>query len=308
MGKSEHLYDLFWENHNARVIDCKSCGFKHLDPIPSEQILSEFYTNQYYQQVKPFEYKSVDEVYVRNKTKDILESVPYNHIYSKVVESLSDDQPLRMLDVGSGNDLLSAFFNAKGWESHSIEPNHEAVEYLRKFNVSVFPQFLDDESGFPVSGLSFVNIQFVLEHLRNPRLIMQKAREALNPGGILRIVVPNDFSDVQMSFKQFYDEEYRWIQYPDHINYFDFNSLERFISDFGFKEVYRTTSFPVDFLLLSGLNYHTNKDEQAKVGTIISNFEKSFIETGRKELLEQLYNSLAKLGLGRSVTIYAIKE
>lgn len=180
------------------------------------------------------------------------------------MDSLSIDQPLRMLDVGSGNDLLSAFFNAKGWGSHSMEPNHEAVEYLEKFNVSVFPQFFDDEGAFPVSGLSFVNIQFVLEHLRNPRLIMRKAHDALNPEGIIRIVVPNDFSDIQMSFKQFYDEEYRWIQYPNHINYFDFKSLERFISNFGFKEVYRMTSFPVDFLLLSGLNYHTNKDNKQR--------------------------------------------
>ncbi|WP_339846700.1 hypothetical protein MKY42_29435 [Paenibacillus sp. FSL W7-1088] len=57
-----------------------------------------------------------------------------------------------------------------------------------------------------------------------------------------------------------------------------------------------------------GLNYHTNKDEQAKAGSIISNFENSFIETDRKELLERLYNSLAKLDLGRSAVIYAIKE
>lgn len=308
MSEAEHVYDNYWEQDYVRVIDCKSCGFKHLDPIPSEEILSEFYKNQYFQQIKPFDYDSVDDIYVTSKTKEISKNITYNNIYFKIIEELSSDQPFKMLDVGSGNDLLSAFFKIKGWESHSIEPNHEAVGYLRKFNVNVFSQFLDDEVAFPVSGVGFVNIQYVLEHLRNPGLILSKAYDALTRGGVIRIVVPNDFSKVQMSYKQRYDEKYRWIQYPDHINYFDFESLKQFISNHGFKEIYRTTSFPVDFLLLCGLNYNANKDEQQKVGPIISNFENSFVETGQGQLLEKLYNSLANLDLGRSVEIYAIKE
>lgn len=66
---------------------------------------------------------------------------------------------------------------------------------------------------------------------------MSKARDALTRGGVIRIVVPNDFSKVQMSYKQRYDEKCRWIKYSDHINYFDFKSLKQFMSDHGFKEV-----------------------------------------------------------------------
>ncbi|MHA7579391.1 methyltransferase domain-containing protein [Paenibacillus vandeheii] len=189
------------------------------------------------------------------------------------MNELSTNLSFKMLDVGSVNDLLSVFFNIRGWDSYSIEPNHEAVGCLKKFNVNVFPQFLDDELAFPVSGLGFITIRFGLEHLRNPRLILSKAYDALTRGGVIRIVVPNDFSKVQMSCKQRYDEKYRWIQYPDHTNCFDFESLKQFISNHGFKEIYRTASFLVDLLLLSGLNYNANLDEQQKVGSIISNFE-----------------------------------
>ena len=52
------------------------------------------------------------------------------------------------------------------------------------------------------------------------------AKELLSPGGIICIQVPNDFNQLQLlALKKVTKKEW-WVAIPDHINYFDFQSLE----------------------------------------------------------------------------------
>ena len=80
------------------------------------------------------------------------------------------------------------------------------------------------------------------------------------------------------------------------------------LSRTGFTELYRTTSFPLEFLLMCGMNYHLDKKYKDQVEPFVYNFESSFRKTEREQLLNRLYKELLKLGLGRSIYMYAIKN
>lgn len=213
-----------------------------------------------------------------------------------------------MLDIGCGNDLLSKFFQIEGWESYAVEPSFSASQMLQKFGVPVYNSFIDEKLSLPIKDVSFVNLQHVLEHVRTPIEVLKTIGSSMHSGAILRVLVPNDFSEIQLAYNEFYNEEMHWIQYPDHINYFSFSDLSELLSRNGFRVVYKTTTFPVDFLLLYGINYYRDEEDRKKVQPFISNFQNSFLKTGRKELLDQFYESLAELGFGRSIVIFAQKE
>ena len=213
-----------------------------------------------------------------------------------------------MVDIGSGNDLLTLYFKNKGWDVCAIEPNIMAARYLKSFNLPVINDYIENIPLKNMKSVSFINVQFVLEHLKDPAAFLKKSYEMLAPGGIIRVCVPNDFSEGQMAFAEYYNEKCEWIVLPDHINYFSYDSLSNLLSKIGFREIYRTTSFPLEMLLMGGVNYYSEERYKEQIGPFITNFENSFRKTGRKQLMDKLYEDLSKLGFGRSIYMYAIKE
>lgn len=306
---SEHKFNFFWKKGSHQVIDCETCGFKHLYPLPSNEELNHFYREKYYREIKPQEYSKLTIEEVEESKEKVKQVQSYIKIFDKIEDFINKkrDMKPKMVDVGCGNDLLSLYFQQKGWESIAIEPSKDASNYLKQLGLHVIDMPIDDIEMFPNQNVKFINIQFVLEHLANPTKFLQKAYEALEPGGILRVCVPNDFSEGQLAYRDYYDEESHWIAYPDHVNYFTFDSLHSLLEEHGFKEVYRTSNFPLEFLLQSGVNYYTDSEAQKKIGPIINQFESSFRDTGREGKLEELYEKLADIGLGRSIYLFAQK-
>ena len=303
----EHQYDTFWEEQGLKVIDCQTCGFKHIYPIPTPAEIVEFYIKRYYRDIKPFPYEKVNEAFIEKRNRFIKDYRPYEEIYQKVIE-LKQTESVRMLDVGCGNTLLAKYFENQGWTGVIVEPNQDAGEYLKKFGLNVFNKTVEEVDSLDLGGFSFINLEFVLEHIREPYSVLQKLSKLLEPGGIIRVCVPNDFSQGQMAYQEHYREKLRWVCLPDHINYFNFESLGKLLQKTGFTEVYRITNFPLEFLLMAGINYYADATDKGKVHPFISNFENSLIRTGRGQYLKQLYENLAQLGFGRSIFMYAIKE
>jgi SAM-dependent methyltransferase len=310
MSEVIHEPKRLWEEDGVRIIDCVSCGFIHVDPIPTKEELLTFYEQRYYTDVKPFNYKAVTEDYIASVREKVQKNGSYKRIFNQVEKLLPAERPsfLSMLDIGCGNDLLSYYFESQGWHSVAIEPSRDAARYLRNFGLTVHERFADELDQLDLTDLSFVNIQFVLEHIADPTSLLQKVYDAMAPGGVIRICVPNDFSDGQLAYKEYYNEKLRWVVQPDHINYFSFSSLRQLLEKCGFEEVYRTTNFPLEFLLLGGMNYYADEEQQRKVGPFISQFQQAFARTGRWSKLVKLYESLAQLEMGRSVFMFAVKR
>lgn len=303
---NRHQYQQCWEHNGFHIIECQTCGFKHIYPIPNPEVLERFYRDTYYQQVKPVadQYRDADADVWR---KRIMTNRSYQNIYELVSRFINTEEKI-MMDIGCGYDGLTGFFAAQGWTCYAVEPSREVKKFLSLFGVTVISDSIENMSLRDLSKASFINIQFVLEHLPDPASVLRNAYDALLPGGILRIAVPNDFSIGQLAYREYFQEGLRWVVTPDHINYFNFDTLSNLLQRIGFTELYRTTNFPLEFLLLGGINYYADESAQKKVGPFVSNFEEALINTGRGEKLRLLYENLAKSGFGRSIFMYAQKK
>lgn len=310
MDEVKHEPKRVWEEDGVRVIECADCGFIHVDPIPTKEELLAFYEQRYYKDVKPFNYEAVTPEHIEMVLEQVRGNWYYQGVYNQVNNLLQPERPglKRLLDIGCGNDLLAKHFAIRGWDSAVLEPSRDAAHYLRKFELVVHERFAEEIDGLQITDISFINIQFVLEHIADPISLLKKVYDVMAPGGVIRICVPNDFSDGQLAYREYYNEKLRWVVQPDHINYFSFSSLSSLLNNCGFEEVYRTTNFPLEFLLVGGMNYYADEEQQKKVGPFIHNFEHAFANAGRWNKVIKLYESLAQLELGRSIFMFAIKR
>lgn len=301
----EHGGTRHWERGGRRVIECRQCGYRHLDPVPGAGELAEFYRSSYHREVKPFPHYGADDRFVARMGEEIAARRDYREIFETVSGLVAPACGRSMLDIGCGNQLLAKYFADRGWRATVLEPNHDAAGWLRRFGLDVVEAMIEEVDGSGGAPHTFVNLQYVLEHLLDPLGALRKVAGMMAEGGILRVCVPNDFSEGQMAWLEVSGMDAPWINWPDHINYFDFDSLTRLLARAGFSEAARSTTFPLETLLLSGIDYYRSEEDRQRVGAIVSSFENAFVGSGRERLLERYYEGLARLGFGRNVIIYA---
>ena len=106
---SDNLIIKKWQGHEGvvvasangfDVIDCKTCGFKHIISIPTEEELEQTYQHDYYTQEKP--------LYLERYREDL---EWWNMVYTQRYGILEQHLPAehrRLLDIGSGPGFFSA--------------------------------------------------------------------------------------------------------------------------------------------------------------------------------------------------------
>ncbi|PIE67491.1 MAG: hypothetical protein CSA23_03430 [Deltaproteobacteria bacterium] len=302
---TKHRWTHEWQREGHRVIECEVCGYRHLHPLPDDTKLEVLYKEQYHQDKGHIDYQAVNEDFIARQIEGLQANRELRHIHEQVEDLIPEGAPLTMIDIGGGNNLLARFFMDKGWNSSVFEPNCEAADYLRKFRLHVIESMFENADFAPRMSYAFINLQFVLEHVLNPLDMLRQSVRFLVEGGLIRVCVPNDFSPGQMVWLGKTKMDPPWISYPDHINYFDFESLKRLIERAGLVEVARDTSFPLEFLLLTGNDYYSDERFQDHVGQKVSGFEAAWLNTGQEHNLTAFYQKLAELGMGRSAVIYA---
>jgi SAM-dependent methyltransferase len=185
-----------------------------------------------------------------------------------------------------------------------LEPSTQAAAHSRSLGLDVAQAFLTRETASALGRFDVVHLSEVLEHVPDPLDVVTIAHGLLDPGGLLAVMVPNDYSPIQSALRDACGFAPWWVAPPHHVNYFDVASLQRLLTP-RFEIVSVDTSFPIDLFLLMGDNYVGNDALGRACHAKRKTMELNLARAGKSGLKQAMYRSLAQLGLGRDVFVIA---
>lgn len=282
-----------------KIIDCKNCKFFHQKPIPNTLERDEYYKREYFQETKTDYFK---------KQKEDLEFYKMGFLKKELLlRNHINSLPLKILDIGTGSALFLKYFRDCGWDIKGIEPNKLICDLVKdEFNIDLNPSTFQKFLEINKDKFSVIHLSFVLEHVINPILMLEKIRNnLLFENGVLCIEVPNDFNPLQLVVSSKINDNW-WID-KDHINYFTPETLKKLLERTGFEVIHTYVTFPLEFFILMGDDYITSP-ELGKVSHLRRvEFEKN-LEFYNKKLQKELYNKFLELDIGRSIIMFGRRK
>jgi hypothetical protein len=219
-------YRLF--HKNTMIVSRCQCGFVFNHRQPTQETLSEFY------------FKSLPMAAWSELKKSPKEAERQTEKYSKAIQFLAP-RIKSLLDMGCGNGKFLSLMKAKDpmLVLKGMETNLEARTAALDAGLWVGDQSLDEfsqDNGFTWDAISLWG---VLEHLKKPKESLEKLARHMSPGGYLVVCVPNVASAVVQAL---WEECATFC--PQHLWYFDVDSLYKLVDQAGFEPVFHYTIEP----------------------------------------------------------------
>lgn len=282
-------------------------GYSHVDPLPSDAELGEFYANQYYELIAkggraPELRRLQGGGQAAEEEREWLACTLWSDI-RHIAEGLLESQNGKtILDVGCGPGHFAVFMRESGWSAAGVEVSVEARRDLREQGIEAYGS-LTDVPPVMEGSFSLVTLINVLEHVRKPFEMVSAVRPLMAEDSLLVIRVPNDFSETQECAQKRIEKDPWWIAVPDHVNYFNFQSLQTFLAKLDFEVVHMTTDFPMEIFLLMGDDYTSD----STVGAACHARRKALEMGLSQDLRRRLYCCFAQQGIGRNCLCFARK-
>jgi 2-polyprenyl-3-methyl-5-hydroxy-6-metoxy-1,4-benzoquinol methylase len=281
-------------------------GFLKIEPTPTVDEINLFYSREFYSGEYNRFNDSTLEVYLEDSEfyegiwSDLLFNI--DKYYSGKVSGLD------ILDVGCGWSEALSFLSSKGMNCFGFDPAIEAINYGKSKGLNLLHAGLESMDVFQDKQFDVVMMNNVLEHMRDPVLSLTEIKEkVMKENSLLIIDVPNEFNAFQLAAKETFDLQEWWVAPPGHLNYFSHDTLIGLLRGLGFKIYDSFSSFPLEMFILFGDCYVSNPDLGKQCHKKRVAFETNLRRSGRSGVLRDFYSALAKLNLGRQITVYATK-
>ena len=120
---------------------------------------------------------------------------------------------------------------------------------------------LDEISPYAKTSVVQLKNKEISEFVIDPIKLLRNLKSKMSNDAILRIEVPNDFSSFQSLLTNLNCTEKTWISPPEHLSYFNANSLKALLANQGFVLLSLQADFPIEqFLINKHSNYFKNRD------------------------------------------------
>jgi SAM-dependent methyltransferase len=216
-------------------------------------------------------------------------------------------QTNRLLDIGcgAGNLLLAARKN--GWDAQGLDVSANAVKHVREAGFEVFQGELR-EARLPSQHFDVITAAEILEHLPEPRLLVQEVARLLRPGGLFWTTTPHarGLSARVLGLK------WRCIWPPEHLQLFSAGGLKTLLRDVGFSDVrVRTTGGnPVEILHAMGLRKDAPKATDQHFDRVLTSYQlnESLMKSRPRKAIKGIANGLLNISrLGDSLKVFATR-
>ena len=200
--------------------------------------------------------------------------------------------------------LKNRILNKRGqWESFDTwaknQKIHKSSGEKQRYVIDSINELVKENKKFDL-----ISMDNVLEHVINPESLLENVKLIMHKKSILRITVPNDFSEFQNMLLEEEITTDTWVSPPDHLSYFNSENLANFCKNLNFNVHSSQCDFPIELFLTNEYShYYKNRDHGKgahRSRIICTNY---FV---RKDIESFVFMSeyTAKLQYGRNVTIY----
>jgi 2-polyprenyl-3-methyl-5-hydroxy-6-metoxy-1,4-benzoquinol methylase len=234
-----------------RLVRCGACGLGYLNPRPDAASIARFYPEEY-------------EPYRPRRTSTPGRWQRWQHRLQRLVLSTYFGYPPpprrrdrlvaalaapwlapghashrsipwsgagRLLDVGCGCGLFAHRMRQQGWDVVGLDFSEHAARTAREtYGIPVHIGSLPHPAIGPES-FDAINMGAVLEHIHHPHSVIESAVQALRPGGILAVSVPNFAS---WSIRTFGSASYL-LDLPRHLLHFTPTTLRGLLNTHGLE-------------------------------------------------------------------------
>jgi SAM-dependent methyltransferase len=167
-------FTTYLEGRGYRVVQCRDCGLRYINPQPTDSELRDFYAD--------FDCHSTwrgdgEERFDRAMRDIVLRFRPNGSV----------------LDIGSSRgNFLVAMRNA-GFSVYGVEPSLKNSQFARSMHgvetcTGTVEEFLATPSRTSFDVVTMLN---VFEHVKEPRQVLNRLRSLLSDEGIIVLVVPD---------------------------------------------------------------------------------------------------------------------
>jgi SAM-dependent methyltransferase len=138
---------------------------------------------------------------------------------------------LRLLDFGCGSDFFLNRARKLGWTTVGLDFSDDVVQKICKSGHQGLLMSSDVWNKIEDESLDFVRMSHVLEHLYEPREVLENIKRKMKTGAVLHIILPNP---VGVSAKIFRS---RWLDLdcPRHISLYPPSELEKMLTEVDFQ-------------------------------------------------------------------------
>jgi 2-polyprenyl-3-methyl-5-hydroxy-6-metoxy-1,4-benzoquinol methylase len=132
----------------------------------------------------------------------------------------------RLLDVGCGNGLFLTTAASLGWDVQGVEPDPAAADVARRAGHAVVTGTIDDLDG---GHFDAITTSHVIEHVHEPRRLVEQMAARVASGGRLWIATPN----VDAAGHRRYGPDWQSLDPPRHLVLFTRTALEALVTGTG---------------------------------------------------------------------------
>ena len=290
--------------HKTEGLAVQADDWRQITPSPSAEELKAFYAGEYFQASHGTYAQAYSDTEVAHR--NLLARL----MLAAIGEARSRAAGGKLLEIGCGEGWFLAAADAAGYAVQGLDFSQAG---LAKFH----PQFLDRArfgdafeilDGLIAAGetADVCVMEHVLEHVVDPEALLERLPRLLNPGGVVAITVPNDFSPIQLAARQAgaVDRDF-WLAPPQHLNYFNAANLGLLLERMGFAVKLGFASFPIDWYLMHpGSNYVADPSAGKAAHRARMDIDLTLAEQGMEAYLG-LAKAFYACGAGRSLTIIA---
>jgi SAM-dependent methyltransferase len=222
---------------------CANCRLTSNLPVPDAAVIEAHYKRKF----EKGNYQLLSEFATQYRTI-------YQGYAARLRKLVDFSSRPKILDVGCFTGDFLSIVNDAGADAYGLELQEEAALIAnRRFPGRVF-QARVEGTEFPQGPYDAITLLAVIEHVTDPRALVEPCIRLLKPGGVLMVQTPDTGSILCRTLGRY------WPPYApvEHLNLFSVRSLQILLSSFDLQQVdvrSHWKTLPVEYVYQMMQNY-----------------------------------------------------